>query len=136
MKDTLKRITVILVFWVFAGYLIYSMIIGKPLVQNQYENLNIIFYILLLAITFFLVFFYWITPIPIKFSRATLFVLWLWAIVMGKTIFLNDPLNNIFFGDLSCVMGVLLLIIGPTNLIITNKVKNTVQEKNIEIIEV
>ena len=80
--------------------------------------------------------FYWIYPIHIKFSRSTLFVLWLSAIIMWKTVFLDDPMNNIYFWDISSVLWVVILIIWPTNLITTSKVKKIKEDKNIEIIEV
>lgn len=136
MKDTLKRIAVISIFWMFSGYLIYSLLIGKSLVQETYANVNLLFYGILIAIAVYISVFYGFYPIHIKFSRASLFVLGLSAIIMGKTVFLNDPINEIYFGDLSCIFGVLLLIIGPTNLIITSQVKKKKEDKNLEIIEV
>lgn len=136
MKDTLKRLIVIMVFWLFSGYLIYSFLINKSLVQPEYANINSLFYSILIAISLYVSVFYGFYPIHIKFSRATLFVLWLSAIIMGKTVFLNDPINNIFFWDLSSVLWVVLLIIWPTNLIVTSKVKKVKEDKNLEIIEV
>jgi hypothetical protein len=136
MKDYIKRSLVVLFFWLFSLYLIYWMIIWKPIVQNQYEYLNIFYYILLLLICLYITIFYWIIPIHIKFSRATLLVVWLAAIIMWKTVFLNDPLNGVYIWDLCCVLWVIILIIWPTNLITTSKVKKKKEEKNLEIIEV
>lgn len=110
--------------------------IGKSLVQSEYENVNILFYIILIVLSLYVSVFYGLYPIHIKFSRATLFVLGLSAIIMGKTVFLNDPINSVYFGDLSCVLGVILLIVWPTNLIVTSKVKKVKEDKNLEIIEV
>ncbi len=104
--------------------------------QESYANVNLLFYIILIAIALYVSVFYGFYPIHIKFSRASLFVLGLSALIMGKTVFLNDPINEIYFGDLSCVFGVILLIIGPTNLIITSQVKKKKEDKNLEIIEV
>lgn len=136
MKDMIKRLIVITIFGLFSGYLIYSMLIWKSLVQPEYQNVNTLFYIILIGITLYVSVFYWLYPIHLKFSRSTLFVLGLSAIIMWKTVFLDDPINNIYFGDLSCVIGVILLIVGPTNLIITSKVKKKKEDKNLEIIEV
>ena len=136
MKDFAKRIIVLIIFWIFAWYLVYSRILWKSIVEPQYENLNLMFYIILITICLYIAVFYWIYPIHIKFSRSTLFVLWLSAIIMWKTVFNDDPMNNIYFWDLSCVLWVLILIIWPTNLITTSQVKKSKEEKNIEIIEV
>ncbi len=136
MKDFIKRIIVLIVFWIFAWYLVYSRIIWKSIVEPQYANMNSIFYIILIAICSYIAIFYWIYPIHIKFSRSTLFVIGLSAIIMWKTVFLDDPMNNIYFWDLSCVLWVLILIICPTNLIKTSQVKKKKEEKDLEIIEV
>jgi hypothetical protein len=136
MKDFIKRLLVIIIFWILAWYLIYSLIVWKSIVQSQYSNMNLLFYIILIAICMYIAIFYWIYPIHIKFSRSTLFVLWLSAIIMWKTVFLDDPMNNIYFWDISSVLWVVILIIWPTNLITTSKVKKIKEDKNIEIIEV
>ena len=136
MKDFIKRIIVLIIFWIFAWYLIYSRIIWKSIVEPQYASMNSIFYIILIAICSYIAIFYWIYPIHIKFSRSTLFVIGLSAIIMWKTVFLDDPMNNIYFWDLSSVLWVLILIIWPTNLITTSQVKKKKEEKDLEIIEV
>lgn len=136
MKDFVKRLFVIAIFWVFSWYLIYGLLIGKPLVQLEYQNVNTLFYLILIAISLYVSVFYGFYPIYIKFSRATLFVLGLAAIVMGKTLFLNSPMEDVYFGDLSAILGVVLIIIGPTNLITTSSVKKKKEDKNLEIIEV
>ena len=136
MKDFIKRIGILIIFGIFAWYLIYSLIIWKSIVEPQYANMNIVFYIILIGICAYIAIFYWIYPIHIKFSRSTLFVIGLCAIIMWKTVFLDDPMNNIYFWDLSCVLWVLILIIWPTNLITTSQVKKAKEEKDLEIIEV
>ena len=136
MKDFFKRITVLIVFGIFAWYLVYSRIMWKSIVETQYANMNSIFYFILIAICAYIAIFYWIYPINIKFSRSTLFVIGLAAIIMWKTVFVDNPMNNIYFWDLSCVLWVLILIIWPTNLITTSQVKKKKEEKDLEIIEV
>ena len=136
MKDFAKRIIVLIIFWIFAWYLVYSRILWKSIVEPQYSNMNTLFYIILIAICSYIAIFYWVYPIHISFSRSTLFVIWLSAIIMWKTVFLDNPMNNIYFWDLSCVLWVLILIIWPTNLITTSQVKKKKEEKELEIIEV
>lgn len=91
---------------------------------------------ILIGISLYVSVFYGFYPIHIKFSRATLFVLGLSAIIMGKTLFLNDAFNGVYFWDLSAILGVILVVIGPTNMITTTSVKKKKEEKNLEIIEV
>ena len=136
MKDFIKRLFVIIIFWILAWYLIYSLIVWKSIVQSQYSNMNVLFYLILIAICMYIAIFYWIYPIHISFSRSTLFVLGLSAIIMWKTVFIDDPMNNIYFWDLSCVLWLLILIIWPTNIITTSSVKKKKEDKNLEIIEV
>ena len=136
MKDYIKRILVLIIFWIFAWYLLYCLAIWKPIVESQYSNMNLLFYIILIAISMYIAIFYWIYPIHISFSRSTLFVLGLSAIIMWKTVFIDDPMNNIYFWDLSCVLWVLILIIWPTNIITTSSIKKKKEDKNLEIIEV
>lgn len=136
MRDALKRIGVITAFGTFSWYLIYSLIMQKPIVLPEYQHMNFVFCVVLIVISLYISIFYGIYPIHVRFSRATLFVLGISAIVMWKTVFLNDPMNDAYFGDLSCVVGVLLLIIWPTNFIMTSGVKKKREEKNLEIIEV
>ena len=79
---------------------------------------------------------YGIYPIPVRFSKSTLFVLSLALIILSQIIFANDWKEGIFIGDLFSVLGVIILILFPTNLLITDKVKKKKSEKNVEIIEV
>lgn len=137
MKDIFKRIIIISFFWLFTGYLLYSLIIGKPIVNNQYDNyMNYIFYAIFILLSLYVGIYYGIYPMHIKFSRAILFVIGLSSIIMGKVILANDWLQAIYFWDLASVFGVVILIIWPTGLIFTNKIHKQKEEKDLEIIEV
>lgn len=137
MKDIIKRIAIIAVFWLFTWYLIYSLIIGNPIVNAEYDHyMNYIFYAIFIGLALYIGIYYGIYPMHIKFSRAILFVIGISAIIMGKSVLANDGLHWIYFGDLASLFWVIVLIIGPTGLIFTKKIHKQKEEKEIEIIEV
>jgi len=57
-------------------------------------------------------------------------------IVASQTILANDGLNGIFIGDLFSVLGVVILLLFPTNIITTEKIKTQRKKKNEVVIEV
>jgi hypothetical protein len=75
MKDYIKRGIVIALFGAFLLYLIYLAINGQQITTSAAANLNVISYILLMALSIYLVGFYGVYPIHIKFSRPALLVL-------------------------------------------------------------
>ena len=136
MKDIIKRSVVILLFGIFLAYLCYLLINGQQITTSEFWNLNIVSYILLIALCLFMITCYGIYPIHVRFSRSTLLVLSLALIILSQTIFTNSGPNGVFVGDFFSVLGVIILILFPTNILTTDKVKKKKSEKNIEIIEV
>lgn len=142
MKDLIKRITSISLFGAFLAYLLYllsnfitshgSLMLTKP----EYANLNIPLFIVLIGLCLYLIIFYGMYPIHIRFSRSSLLVISIALIVLSQTILANNGLEHIYMGDLFSVMGVLILILIPTNLLTTDKVKKSKAKKNEIIIEV
>lgn len=57
-------------------------------------------------------------------------------IIFSQTIFRNSGIEGIFIGDIFSVAGVIILILFPTNLLTTDKVKKTKAKKNEVVIEV
>ncbi|MDR3168290.1 MAG: hypothetical protein LBU27_00570 [Candidatus Peribacteria bacterium] len=57
-------------------------------------------------------------------------------IILSQTMLANDGPNGIFIGDIFSVVGVLILILFPTNLIITDKVKKRKAKTEEVVIEV
>jgi len=80
--------------------------------------------------------FYGIYPIHVKFSKATCLVVGLALIIFSQVILINDGPNGVFVGDLFSVLGVIILVLFPTNIITTDKVKKSKAKKNEVIIEV
>lgn len=136
MKDLFKRIWIITFFGLFTWYLVYSILNWVMIVNPQYIELNYIFYAILIILSLYIAVYYGIYPMHIKFSRAILFVIGIASIIMGKTVLANNGIEGVFFWDIACVFWVITLIIGPTGLIFTQKVKKQKEERELEIIEV
>ena len=134
MKDSIKRGIVFVIFGVFLAYLLY--LISKWESITTSENLNIPMYVILIALCVYMLVLYSIYPIYIKFSRATSLFIWLAFIVISQTILVNDWYSHVYIWDLFSVLWVLILILFPTNILTTDKVKKSKSKKNEIIIEV
>lgn len=136
MKDNIKRSIVITIFGLFLLYLLYLIIQWEYIVKSAYLSRNIPIYILLILFCIYMVWLYGIYPIHIKFSRATALVIWLLFIVISQVVLANDWYSHIYIWDLFSVLWVLILILFPTNILTTEKVKKQKTKKNEVIIEV
>ena len=136
MKDAIKRGIVIAIFGLFLLYLVYLIIQWESIVKSAYAGRNIPMYIILILFCLYMICLYWIYPIHIKFSRATALVIWLLFIVISQVVLANDGYSHIYIWDLFSVLWVLILILFPTNILTTEKVKKAKDKKNEIIIEV
>lgn len=136
MKDNIKRSIVIAIFWVFLLYLIWLISQWSVIVKSEYNGRNIPMYIILIVLSLYMIGLYWIYPIHIKFSRATALVIGLLFIVISQVVLANDGYSHIYIWDLFSVLWVLILILFPTNILTTEKVKKQKSKKNEVIIEV
>jgi len=136
MKDKIKRSIVITIFGLFLLYLIWLISQWTMIVKDQYSGRNIPMYIILIVVCLYMIWLYWIYPIHIKFSRATALVIWLFFIVISQVVLANDGYSHIYIWDMFSVLGVLILILFPTNILTTDKVKKQKAKKNEVIIEV
>jgi len=136
MKDNIKRSIVIAIFWVFLLYLIWLISQWSMIVKPEYSNRNIPMYVILILLCLYMIWLYGIYPIHIKFSRATALVIGLLFIVVSQVILTNDGYSHIYIWDLFSVLWVLILILFPTNILTTEKVKKQKAKKNEVIIEV
>ena len=136
MKDKIKRSIVITIFGLFLLYLIWLISQWTMIVKDQYSGRNISMYIILIAVCLYMIWLYWIYPIHIKFSRATSLVISLFFIVISQIVLANDGYSHIYIWDLFSVLWVLILILFPTNILTTEKVKKQKAKKNEVIIEV
>ena len=136
MKDKIKRSIVITIFGLFLLYLIWLISQWTMIVQNQYAGRNIPMYVILIAVCLYMIWLYGIYPIHIKFSRATALVIWLVFIVLSQVVLANDWYSHIYIWDMFSVLWVAILILFPTNILTTEKVKKAKAKKNEVIIEV
>lgn len=109
---------------------------GNAIVDMQNQNLNYPMYAILLVLSCYIVGFYGLVPTHVKFSRGILFVIALFSIFLGKFILSNDGAAGLYFGDILSVFGVIVMIVWPTGLIFSQKIKKQKEEKDLEIIEV
>jgi len=136
MKDKIKRSIVITIFGLFLLYLIWLISQWTMIVKSEYSGRNIPMYIILIVFCLYIVWLYGIYPIHIKFSRATSLVIWLFFIVVSQVVLANDGYSHIYIWDMFSVLWVLILILFPTNILTTDKVKKQKAKKNEVIIEV
>ena len=136
MKDKIKRSIVITIFWLFLLYLVWLISQWTMIVKDQYSGRNIPMYVILIALCLYMIWLYWIYPIHIKFSRATSLVISLFFIVISQIVLANDGYSHIYIWDMFSVLWVAILILFPTNILTTDKVKKQKAKKNEVIIEV
>ena len=136
VSDNIKRSIVICIFGLFLFYLIFLLVRWEQITNSEYARMNIPMYIILMLVCLYMIAFYWVYPIHIKFSRATALVIWLLFIVLSQRVLANDGYSHIYIWDMFSVLGVLILILFPTNILTTQKVKEAKNKKNEVIIEV
>ena len=136
MKDKIKRSIVITIFGLFLLYLFFLIIQWESIVKSEYAGRNIPMYVILIVLCLYMICLYWIYPIHIKFSRATALVIWLLFIVLSQIVLANDWYSHIYIWDMFSVLGVAILILFPTNILTTEKVKKEKAKKNEVVIEV
>ena len=136
MKDKIKRSIVITIFGLFLLYLFFLIIQWESIVKSEYAGRNIPMYVILIIFCLYMICLYGIYPIHIKFSRATALVIWLLFIVVSQVVLANDGYSHIYIWDMFSVLGVAILILFPTNILTTDKVKKEKTKKNEVVIEV
>ena len=136
MKDKIKRSIVITIFGLFLLYLFFLIIQWESIVKSEYAGRNIPMYVILIIFCLYMICLYGIYPIHIKFSRATALVIWLLFIVVSQVVLANDGYSHIYIWDMFSVLGVAILILFPTNILTTEKVKKEKAKKNEVVIEV
>lgn len=136
MKDIIKRIIISVISWLFLGYLAYLFFQNTVIVQLAYIDYNILYYLILVAICLFLFILFGIYPVHFRLTKATLFVLGIGLIIIWDTVLLNDVATYVYIGDIFKVLWVILTLLAWTNVLITDKIIKTKQQKNIEVIEV
>ena len=131
MKD-LKRILLGIIFAILICILAYLLTNWVVIVKSEYENINLVIYILLFIIFLYYLIFYIIKPTYIKRFKVINTVLWLFVIFIGQHFLANSWVEWIYYGDILCIIWVVLTIIWPTNLLVSKELEDS---KKVEIIE-
>jgi len=135
MKDLIKRSLISIVSCAFLWYVVYMFLQDIIIVQWNFFDSNMLFYLLLVAAWLFLFIWFWIYPISIKRSKLILFFFGIGFIIIGEYVLLNDVRNNIFIWDVVKVFWVLITLLAPTNILITSKIKEKKNRSNLEVID-
>lgn len=136
MKDIFTRAIVGIVFFAFIAYIAYLFQNNALIVQGEYSSSNTAMLIILAVVALYVLVVYSLYPISIKFSKATLFFIGIGLIFVGQYVLLDDVAKNVYLADLSKIIGVVLLILSPTNILVSQKIITKKQEEKMEIIEI
>ena len=138
LPDIIKRTAITVIGAAFLAYIVYLFTNGQVIVQGEYENLNELLYVLLTAFILYKIVFFGIFPkalFGMKMTKATMLVSGIILILIGHYVLLNDASNHIFLWDIVKIIWVIITILGPTNMLISKKVKKKADESKMEIIE-
>ncbi|HKL44008.1 MAG TPA: hypothetical protein VJ892_01885 [Candidatus Absconditabacterales bacterium] len=133
--DIVKRSIFGILFVAIISYLVYLLTNGTIIVNENFLDKNNIVYGLYILIFLYYIVFYTIKPTYIKRYKLRNTLLGIFVIVSSQTFLANMGSENIYYADILTVIGVFLTIIGPTNLLISKKLKQEKQEKKMEVIE-
>lgn len=131
MKN-LKRIILWVIFVALILVFAYLLTNWVTIVKSEYENVNLVIYILLFVIFLYYLIFYIIKPTYIKRFKVINTILGLLIIFIGQYFVANSWVEWIYYGDIVCIIWVVLTIIWPTNLLVSKELEDS---KKVEIIE-
>lgn len=133
--DIIKRSIIGLFFGWVIFYLIYLLSNWIIIVNADFlEKNNLILGVYLLIFAYYFIF-YSIKPIYINKYRLRNTLLWLLIITSSWSLLLNSWQEWLYFGDIFIIIWIILTIIWPTKILVSNKIKKEKQEKKMEIIE-
>jgi hypothetical protein len=125
-----------LIFLSVISYLFYLMFSWTVIVKEDFLDKNKILIGLYILIFLYYLIFYVIKPTYIKRFKLRNTLIWVFVILSSQYFFLNEWHNLLYYADIFTVIWLFLTIIWPTNLLVSKKLKQEVQEKKMEIIEV
>ena len=136
MKDIFTRALIGIVFFLFIGYIAYLFTNNAIIVQGEYASSNVLFLGVLALVALYILVLYSIYPIHIKFSKPTLFAIAVALIFVGQYILMDDVSKHVYIADICKLVGAVLLVLSPTNILVSQKVITKKQEEKMEIIEI
>jgi peptidoglycan/LPS O-acetylase OafA/YrhL len=136
IKDYIMRLSVVFVWALFLIYTVALLIQWLPIVQEAFLASNTLMYIFIILLIGYVTLVYGLYPLPLPRLRRTLLIIGLALIMIGHYILKDDPANYVYFADFTKILGVLLFILWPAWLLISDRVKKKKAASKIEVIEV
>ena len=136
MKDVLKRLIIGVISGAYMWYLIFLFMWWQTIVGSGYEQYNLRYFLILMLVLLVLFIFFSIHPIHFRMTKWTLFVMWIFLIIIWNGVLLDDVKNYIFVWDLFEILWVVLALLARTNVLITSKITKQSKDKKVEVIEV
>lgn len=136
MKDIITRIVVTLAsiaLLVYTGWLFAQ---GTVIVLPQRATWNTASYILVFGVGILLLILFGVYPVSFKRMKRSLTAAGIWLILLGFYVLKNDVASTLYLSDLIRVLGILLIILGPTGVIIPESIKKHQEREKTQIIEV
>jgi len=96
MKDIIKRLVIGVISGALLGYLAFLFIQGTVIVQSGYTQYVTLYYFILAVICLILFVFFAVHPVHFRMTKATLFVIGIALILIGKTVLLNDAATMVY----------------------------------------
>lgn len=136
MKDIFTRAIIGIVFFAFIAYIAYLFNSNAMIVQGEYASSNTVFLGVLALVAIYILIVYSIYPMHIKFGKPTLFGIAIALIFVGQYVLLDDVSKHVYLTDVCKLIGAVLLVLSPTNILMSQKVITKKQEEKMEIIEI
>lgn len=134
--DILRRLVFWTLFTAIIAYLVYLFLNWIIIVNENFLDKNTIIHGLYVLIFLYYLIFYVLKPVYIKNFKLRNTLIWIFVITSSQSFLANNGPEWIYFADIFSVIWVLLTIIWPTNLLVSQKLKKESQEKKMEVIEV
>lgn len=133
--DIFKRSILWIIFIAILTYLVYLFSNWTIIVNESFLDKNTMVYGLYILIFLYYLGFYIIKPTYIKKYKLRNTLIWVFVITSSQTFLLNNGPGWVYFADIFTLIWVFLVIIWPTNLLISKKLKKQKQDKKMEVIE-
>jgi hypothetical protein len=136
MKDFIKRISIAIISWLLLWYILYLFLWWTIIVQGEFIDSNYLVYWILLIVCLFFFILFGLHPVTIKATKATLFVIWIWLIILSNRVLLNNIDEWIYIWDIFIILWVIVTVLSPTKILITNKIQKKKDNSKMQVIEV
>jgi hypothetical protein len=117
--DILKRSIFGILFTAIVAYLAYLFSNWIIIVNESFLDKNTIIYGLYILIFLYYLVFYVIKPIYIKKYKLRNTLIWIFIITSSQTFLANNGVDWLYFADIFTVIWVLLTIVWPTTLLVS-----------------